>query len=311
MGLERQISAQTNRLLSCIGRKRGPVNSFISLYFTNFQGALPVINIPIFNQKLNSDALVQDAYFSTLLLCMFLLTRLSGSTPEARKDGDELYLALKSIYCLLQSGGKVKEDLVRIGLLLASWEYCQGMLQDAWLTVGGCARMANVLGLHLTVKEWGFESGVEKVEWDIKRVIWWCVVILERVVGYTYTEDSLPLASKGPELYYILPDQGERVSADLITPDMTEDDGINLYDRPFTKSTPFDSSIQAIFLYDCTMKHVQTRFQKASERRADALRIDAALRSFGVSLIPPPHGADGQFVSLIPIQIPYFLSGSS
>lgn len=85
------------------------------------------------------------------------------------------------MFALLQSTSEVSVELVQAGVIIAGYEHCQALHREAWLTIGGCARMGNVLGLHLSLKEW--ESGKEmKEEWEVKRCLWWGIVVLERYV---------------------------------------------------------------------------------------------------------------------------------
>ena len=65
----------------------------------------------------------------------------------------ELYPTLKSVYRLLVSRGKVSVELLQAGVIIPAWERCQALHQDAWLSIGACVRIGNVLGLHHVIKK--------------------------------------------------------------------------------------------------------------------------------------------------------------
>jgi hypothetical protein len=172
--------------LTLLAGKKEPIDHAVEKYFRTYHQSLPIINQDELYHKLQLQAkpAVPEACFSALLAGMFLVTRLGAGEGTmdgvGRKEGEEFYPRLKRVLCLLQGAGSVNLDLVRLGLLVASWEHWQGLHQEAWLTVGTCARLGQVLGLHLSLKEWDMGSGVDYGEWEARRVLWYGVIVLER-----------------------------------------------------------------------------------------------------------------------------------
>lgn len=183
--IEDQVSLQASRLLSAISRKWGHVSDFVGTYFRTFHENLPIINKDIFHWKLENAT--SDSHFSTLLLSMFLITQLTPQvnpySPSASTVGErEFYPTVKSIYSLLQSTGKVSMELVQAGLLVACYEHCQALHQDAWLSVGACIRMAHLMGLNTMLRKTLPKERNERNTLETRRCLWWGLVVVERSV---------------------------------------------------------------------------------------------------------------------------------
>jgi hypothetical protein len=113
---------------------------------------------------------------------MILISHLSSKIERGDgKQRERLYPTLKSVYGLLMSTGKVSIELVQAGVIIAAWEHCQALHQDAWLSVGVCVRMGNVLGLHHMIKITE-EEGEEEEREEEKKSLWWGIVVLERYI---------------------------------------------------------------------------------------------------------------------------------
>lgn len=181
LGVDEQISAQAARLLNAIARKRGAIDVFISAYFRDFHRSLPILDQDAFYAQLQLLQNCPNSHFSILLLSMILISHLSSKVDDKEgKDAEELYPTLKNIYGLLTSTGRVTMELVQAGVVIAAWEHCQGLGREGWLSIGCCARMGNVLGLHHTIREEMPESIEERRELETRRCLWWGIVVLER-----------------------------------------------------------------------------------------------------------------------------------
>jgi hypothetical protein len=182
--IDDQVSMQASRLLSAISRKRGHADDFMHTYFRTFHKTLPIINKEVFCLKIENST--SDSHFSTLLLSMFLITQL---TPQVNPDPlsdfgeQELYPTVKSIYSLLQSTGKVSMELVQAGVLVACYEHCQALHQDAWLSIGACVRMGHLMGLHTVLRKILPIEQDERNMLEMKRCLWWGIVVIERCVS--------------------------------------------------------------------------------------------------------------------------------
>jgi hypothetical protein len=179
--IDDQVSLQASRLLSAISRKRGHASDFMSIYFRTFHNSLKIIDKDDFCWKLEDHT--SDSHFSTLLLSIFLITQLApqgNPNPSSNFGEQELYPTVKSMYSLLQSTGKVSTELVQAGVLIACYEHCQALHQDAWLSIGACVRMGHLMGLHTVLRKTLPKDKNERDMLETKRCLWWGIVIAER-----------------------------------------------------------------------------------------------------------------------------------
>ena len=166
---------------SLISDKHCLIDTSIDTYFRNFHESLPLLEQDKLRMGFENTVYVTDAHSATLLLSVFLVTHLCSTPATGNGDGDEVYHFVKSMFFLLQ-GQALTVELLQIGLLLVTWEHSQALHQDAWLSIGTCVRIGNVLGLHRCVRRLNHEDGSEKGDWDRMRSLWWCIVLLERYV---------------------------------------------------------------------------------------------------------------------------------
>jgi Fungal specific transcription factor domain len=178
VGVDNQVSSQALELLNLISRKRGGVDAFCEIYFCTFHRPLPIVDKDDFYDQLRLETMTSD--FSVLVLSIILIVHLSSQIVEAAEIPRGLFPALKSMYSVLQSMGKFSIELIQAGVHIASYEHCQALGQDAWLSIGSCARMAHILGLHRTIKSYEPAGEVPGDRVETKRCLWWGIVVLER-----------------------------------------------------------------------------------------------------------------------------------
>lgn len=81
------------------------------------------------------------------LAMLFLAMKLATSHP-GQADGDtSLYTASKLFLATLEAAGVVSLPCLQAMILVAIYEYSQAIYPAAWMTVGACARYADILGL--------------------------------------------------------------------------------------------------------------------------------------------------------------------
>lgn len=176
-----QVSLQAQKLLSAISRKSGDIDMFCGIYFKKFHHTLPILNKDVFYWQLQN--LSSDSHFATLLLCIFLIAQLVSHPSTTKEHRYDLYPTLKSIYSLLQSTGKVSRELIQAGILIASFEYCQGLLQEGWMSIGACVRMAQILGIQASIRNPLPKEQDSRKVLEIERCMWWGIVVVERCVS--------------------------------------------------------------------------------------------------------------------------------
>jgi hypothetical protein len=178
-GVEYQVLIEAKKLLNEILERHGNLTEVWDAYFQNLHRSLPIIDQEQLQRQLANKDETSQAHFPLVLLSIYLLvTRLLPHNPE--KGDDQLYIQLKSIHSLLQSTGNVSTDLIQAGLMIAVYEHSQAMHRDAWLTVGTCARMGHLLGLHMLIKLTSPLKGLQRADFEEKRRLWWIIVVLER-----------------------------------------------------------------------------------------------------------------------------------
>ncbi|KAJ5818467.1 hypothetical protein N7474_004058 [Penicillium riverlandense] len=158
-------------------------------YFQNFHLWLPVISPKLLNE-INST--LQDSYppvdFSLLVLAMYLVT-LQPADDNAHQivSPQDLYLELKMLMARVQATVHASTRLIQTGLLLASFEYACGKPHVAYVSIGTCAGMASILGIHYGKSK--KEAFTNKPDLDLKmlegRNICWGMMVLERYVYST------------------------------------------------------------------------------------------------------------------------------
>jgi len=85
------------------------------------------------------------------LAMLFLAMKLIISYPEegVASADNPIYIASKRYLSLLESSGTVTLCYLQSLLLVALYEYGHAIYPAAWMTVGACARYADMLGLPM------------------------------------------------------------------------------------------------------------------------------------------------------------------
>ena len=176
------VAVQVLGLLDTISRKSWSIDVFVSAYFVNFHRNLPILNQGIFENRLKQAD--RHSHLLMLLLSMVLISHLySKIAAEAEeKTKEELYTATKSMYSLLLRTGKVSSELVQAGVIIAAYEHCQALHQEAWLGIGICARLGQLLGLHHLIRMPMPKEMDKRIDFETKKCLWWGIVVLERYV---------------------------------------------------------------------------------------------------------------------------------
>jgi Fungal specific transcription factor domain len=123
-----------------------------------------------------------SASFSTLVLCMCLYSQSSSNPLDRSSRVEPLYFTAKCFHSILQSTGRISLEVLQAGLLIAIFEYNQGLHAASALTIGICSRMGYSLGLHKTLKQEFVADSRSQKEIEEARRTWWAVFILERCV---------------------------------------------------------------------------------------------------------------------------------
>lgn len=99
------------------------------------------------------------------LALLFLTMRLNISTlPTESIRGNSLYSTAKSFLATLEAGGVVTLVYLQAMVLVATYEYSHSIYPAAWMTVGACARLAELLGLSSGADSMKIMSRVVRTE---------------------------------------------------------------------------------------------------------------------------------------------------
>ncbi|GAM40130.1 fungal specific transcription factor [Talaromyces pinophilus] len=150
-----------------------------TLYFSTIHCWMPIIS----KKRLELGISLQNSGPDLALL--FLTMRLNISTlPTENIGGNSLYSTAKSFLATLEAGGVVTLVYLQAMVLVATYEYSHSIYPAAWMTVGACARLAELLGLSSGTDSMKIMSRVTTwTEVEERRRVWWAIFILDRVIS--------------------------------------------------------------------------------------------------------------------------------
>ncbi len=174
--MDRQISACVLDLLTHDGID---ITSACKTYFNVMTPRLPIISEKLFLPKFSHLYSAPDSHFSLLLLCMTLVCRNVIKPGEPNLPGTMYYTA-KSFFAVLCTSKRGSLELLQSAVLLAQYEYCQGLLEASRFTLSTCANMAYSLGLDKMLKTHFSVNISTRAVVETGRCLWWSIFILER-----------------------------------------------------------------------------------------------------------------------------------
>ena len=127
--------------------------------------------------------LTPKAEFADLKLCICLMTQRSRQEPDQKERLQQLYHTAKGLHYLVLSTGRASIEVVQAGLVIALFEYSQGLHNAAYSSIGACARMGYMLGFDMALSSDITVQPQPPLDIKIRRKVWWAIVILERYVG--------------------------------------------------------------------------------------------------------------------------------
>jgi hypothetical protein len=178
------IYLQILRIIRSTGQT---IDEICHRYFRGMHSFIPILSAPQFHEQLIHLAAFPSATFSVLLLSMALVTYHPGLVlPSSGVDHATLYFTTKSLYTQAQGSFANSLPLIQAGIIIASYEYATQRINEAFCSIGVCARMGYAAGLHLVSLTEESHYCCQAAE---RYNTWWGIVITER---------------SDPELYYSL-----------------------------------------------------------------------------------------------------------
>lgn len=150
-------------------------------YFRGIHSFIPIISRARFHDSLVNFGAPPPASFSVLLLAMSLITYYPEATLQNQRSVEQssLYLATKTIFTQVHSSSSPSLHLIQAGLILATYEYASGMVENALSSISLCARMGYATRIQLSDPQQKSE-GDEYLQAEEELNTWWGIVICER-----------------------------------------------------------------------------------------------------------------------------------
>lgn len=175
---ERFVSAEVKRIIQGADLT---VEEMSDRYFQTFHKWLPVIAPGLFRATV-SNHLVETtpADFSVLLLTMFLITappHTDSTRPPVNRE--RLYSVTKSLFMQAQAKLNASVPLLQAEFLIAACEYACSRPEAAFISMGICATMAQMLNLRIPLVPLdNAQVNSEAREQEVNLL--WGIAILER-----------------------------------------------------------------------------------------------------------------------------------
>ncbi|XHG03615.1 hypothetical protein AWENTII_006916 [Aspergillus wentii] len=149
-----------------------------TLFFDTIHQWMPIIS----KKRLELGISLKDGRPEIALL--FLTMKLNTSPPPAGNKFDPIYSAAKSFMVTLEASGVVSLISLQAMTLMAVYEYSHSIYPAAWMTVGACARLAELLGVSPGKDSMKIMSPATTwTELEEKRRVWWAIYVLDRIIS--------------------------------------------------------------------------------------------------------------------------------
>jgi hypothetical protein len=168
-------------LMRIIETRKTSLDQIRHKYFRNYSW-LPIISE---RRIMNGSRMIQNGGSSAASLILVFSVLLVTTNPFDDEAGispieTHLYLTTKYQFSLCTSLSYPSIELVQAGILIAVYEYSQGAADMAYVTIGTCARLSSLLGLHKAV------SCPSNTTEEIQNMVeeenctWWAIVVVDR-----------------------------------------------------------------------------------------------------------------------------------
>lgn len=121
----------------------------IQKYFDTMHNYIPIISrVKIDKQVQEAETLNSKGAFMVLIMAIILFTEHPTAHSNDALGLSELYQVCKYHFSLFLSLKDPSIELIQAGLCITLYEYAHCITERAYITVGACARMANLLRLY-------------------------------------------------------------------------------------------------------------------------------------------------------------------
>lgn len=150
-------------------------------YFRLFHPSLQILEPGLFQEDTERECGTPGPDVSILLLAVCLITM--------EPPNDTVYVTLRTMFTAVQSSSiRVSIPLVQAALLISCYEYTRGWLDAAYISVGACVRMGQLLGFNRFPLSRDNDEDDENLKLDARNTVklmeswnlWWGITMLER-----------------------------------------------------------------------------------------------------------------------------------
>lgn len=117
-------------------------------YFATVHHGMPIVEESKFRSQMASWPQVRDCHTDTLILAIFLITRIPCSCDDHLVSSN-IYWVARQMF-LSQASESPTLELLQAGLLISYFSCGHGMLKDANITVSTCVTVGKLMSLDLT-----------------------------------------------------------------------------------------------------------------------------------------------------------------
>ncbi|EED24290.1 conserved hypothetical protein [Talaromyces stipitatus ATCC 10500] len=187
------------RVLSIIRTTSQTLEDIVTRYFRGIHSFIPMLSRSRVERCLVDHSTPPPAGFSVLLLSMCLITYHPDFVPPSAHplDQETLYLTTKSLFALVQASFPPSLHLIQASIIIATYEYANGRIHDAFASMGVCARIGYAAHIDSAIPVQGMEVG-EYQEAEEKASTWWGIVIWERTILCEIANLQRPLTTRIP-----------------------------------------------------------------------------------------------------------------
>ena len=176
----------------------------VNEFFKSYHNWIPIVHEESFREHYNKQLLHTSRGLTALILGMCLLTR-----PFMDEGGEDtlrisLCTVLRRLFWVPTLVERPTMPLIQSSVLLSFYEYGQGMINSAYITICTCSGLAQVCSLNETQQSSLPGSGFWTPQIECERT-WWAILIHERFVK----PPTLITGYNSLQLNYLQNDQSE------------------------------------------------------------------------------------------------------
>jgi len=155
-----------------------------AIYFEYVHQWMPVISKELFYENLKNAEGSPRADFYLLILCIHLMIQVPAGDSKANQLQNSLYLTTKCLYACLQILLPPSIAGLQAGLLIATFEHASGLCEEAYVTIGACARASSLMRLSRTPRRHAQRGTTDWLRAVEAKNLWWGILIRDRWVKF-------------------------------------------------------------------------------------------------------------------------------